>query len=109
MKHVTTDSDLSITWSKHCLLISQNEMQFIHFEKSSGLYQVNHISHHADALRLEIFKSSWNRKVTIFWFSLIISSSKSLSCMQEDQTKTENVFCIPTSASRGPVPMAILP
>lgn len=44
-EHVTTGSDSGITWSKDCILLSENKLQFIHLEKSSGLYQTNHISH----------------------------------------------------------------
>lgn len=99
-EHVTTDSDLSITWSRDCILLSENKLQFIHFKKSSGLYQANHISHMLILSDWKFSKLPESEKSPLKKkFSLIISNPKSLSCVQGDKTKTKNVFCIPTGAS----------
>lgn len=105
----------------HILRFKHHMIQRLHspFRKQTAihsfwekLWSLSGKSHqpHADTLRLEIFKTSWIREVTILKkFSLIISNPKSLSCVQGDKTKIQNVFCIPTGASCGCVPMAILP
>jgi len=86
-------------------------MQFIHSEKSSGLYQVNHISHHADALGLEIFKKFLKQKSHNFLIQFNYFKSRVIQLYARGPNKDRKMFsgfqqALRTACTHGNSPIA---